>query len=62
LILYQDLKKQLTIYVLQHVITGAGLGLSITKKIIEANSGTMPVSSELGKGSTFIVSLPKIEE
>jgi PAS domain S-box-containing protein len=37
----------------------AGLGLSITKGIAEAHGGSVLVESQLGKGSTFIVSLPK---
>jgi signal transduction histidine kinase len=36
-----------------------GLGLAIAKKIIELHDGTMMVESELGKGSRFIVNLPK---
>jgi len=38
--------------------SGAGLGLFITKKIIEAHSGRIEVQSEIGKGSSFIVYLP----
>jgi signal transduction histidine kinase len=38
--------------------TGLGLGLFICKEIIDAHSGTIEVQSEIGKGSTFIVSLP----
>lgn len=34
---------------------GVGLGLSLTKAIIEAHNGTIEVSSELGIGSTFII-------
>lgn len=37
---------------------GLGLGLSIVKRIIELCDGTIEVTSEKNKGSTFIVTLP----
>ena len=37
---------------------GTGLGLSIVRTIIENFDGTISVQSELGRGSTFTVSLP----
>lgn len=36
-------------------IQGTGLGMSITKNIVEMMNGTITVESELGKGSEFIV-------
>ncbi|MBM6500891.1 MAG: HAMP domain-containing sensor histidine kinase [Flavobacterium sp.] len=39
--------------------SGMGLGLGIIKNIIENYKGTITFETELGKGTTFIVSLPK---
>ena len=37
---------------------GIGLGLSVTKRIVEAHRGVIAVQSELGEGTTFTVDLP----
>jgi len=39
--------------------SGAGLGLSITKKYIECMGGTISVESEFGVGSKFIIRVPR---
>lgn len=39
--------------------TGTGLGLASCKKIVEQHYGTIEVSSEAGRGTTFTISLPK---
>ena len=37
---------------------GVGLGLTLTKYLVEGHGGTITVESELGKGSMYTVTLP----
>lgn len=42
--------------------TGTGLGLFISKSIIERHGGTIKVESEEGRGSTFTITIPVFNE
>lgn len=42
-----------------HEIEGTGIGLSICKKIMEHHNGSISVTSEVDKGSVFILGIPE---
>nr|MBA3532602.1 GAF domain-containing protein [Ardenticatenales bacterium] len=43
-------------------VEGTGLGLAITRHLVQMHGGSIAVESELGKGSTFTVTLPAPQE
>ncbi len=44
-----------------HNTKGTGLGLTLVKHIAEANNGEVSLKSEIGKGSSFMLSFPLLE-
>ena len=42
-------------------LPGTGLGLSIVNRVVQASGGSLSVETELGRGSTFIVRLPRVD-
>src|SRR6218665_2690150 len=44
-----------------HDVSGHGIGLPLTKRIIEIHRGKISIESEVGRGSAIIIILPTIE-
>ena len=56
-IIFKDFKRVKSPYV--DSMPGSGLGLSLTKRIIQLHGGDISFTSKLGKGSTFTFNIPK---
>lgn len=59
----EDVKNKIfnAFYTTKSVGVGTGLGLSISAGIIDQHDGDIKVESEIGKGTTFIISIPVLE-
>jgi signal transduction histidine kinase len=55
----EDLRKAFTPFFTTKAIgQGTGLGLYLSREIVEAHGGTLSIESAVGKGTTVVVSLP----
>lgn len=44
----------------RHDVKGFGIGLNYVMQVVKAHKGKIGIESELGKGSTFIIRLPRV--
>jgi two-component system sensor histidine kinase/response regulator len=42
-------------------VAGAGIGLALTRRIVEAHGGSISATSDPGRGSVFMIELPALE-
>jgi signal transduction histidine kinase len=42
-------------------VAGAGIGLALTRRIVEAHGGSIGATSDPGRGSVFVIELPALE-
>jgi len=56
----EDIRKRIfePFFTTKDAETGTGLGLSVSADIVRKHGGTMEVESEVGRGTTFLISLP----
>lgn len=57
-IIHENIKHIFEPFYTTKAIKGTGLGLSVSYGIIKSHGGQLTVESELGKGSTFTITLP----
>jgi len=58
----ENLKKIFDPFFTTKEVGGTGMGLPITLRIIEEHYGTIKVRSQIGKGTTFLITLPQSHE
>ena len=55
------LRSSIREYLMSEAMHGPGLGLTVSKKIIEEHGGSIKVNSYIGIGTSVIVTLPIIK-
>lgn len=58
--LFEKFKKEDSYSSLERPYEGSGLGLYIVKGLVSLHNGSIEVFSEVGKGTTFVISIPQV--
>ena len=57
-LIFKEFKRVNSPYV--NSVQGTGLGLSLTRRLVGLHKGTISLESKIGKGTTFIFTIPKL--